>query len=99
MKSLIFIGLNMADAYLTKTALAMGAIELNPIGVLWSNMIIKGLLAVAIVIGLYFWGKEKTLMPLCLGMFGICFWNLTMCFIAKVIGYTPLWPQYLMDII
>lgn len=89
----------MADAHLTKTSLAMGAVELNPIGGLWSNMVIKGLLAVAIVVGLYFWGKEKALLPLCLGMIAICFWNLAMCFMAKAISYAPLWTQSLMDMI
>jgi len=92
MKSLIFIGLNVADAYLTKTALALGAAELNPIGVLWTNMVIKGLVALAIVIGLYFWGKEKLLLPLCLVMFGICCWNLAVSFTLEVVSHAPLWP-------
>ena len=82
-----FIGLNILDAYLTKMALATGASELNPLTVFFgSDMIFKGLLATAIVIGLYFWGKEKLLPLLCLGMFGVCLWNLAVCFLLKVGG-------------
>jgi hypothetical protein len=98
MKGLMFIGLNVADAYLTKTALAMGAIELNPLGVFWSSMLIKGLIAAAIVVGLYFWGKERALSPLCLAMFGICCWNLAMCFIGQMAGCVPPGFQYLAGI-
>ena len=77
-----FILLNVIDAYLTKEALAMGAVELNPVGMLWGNMVAKGLIAVAIVAGLYFWKKEKLLLPLSLGMAAICFWNFAMCFMG-----------------
>lgn len=90
MKGPIFIGLNVADAYLTKIALTLGAIELNPIGVFWASMVIKGLVALAVVVGLYFWGKEKLLLPLCLAMFGICCWNLAVCFTLEVVGHAPL---------
>lgn len=86
----------MADAYLTKTALALGATELNPMGVLWTSMVTKGLVASAIVIGLHFWGKEKLILPLCLAMFGVCCWNLAVCFTLEVASHAPLWPQYLM---
>ena len=91
MKGLVFIGLNVSDAYLTKTALPLGAVELNPIGVLWGNMAIKGIVAAAIVVGLYAWGKQSTIWLLCLGMFGICFWNLAMCFSLQVYSQAPLW--------
>jgi len=77
MKELAFIGLNIADAWLTKTALAMGAIELMPLAKYFgSSMLWKGLLAGAIVAGLYYWGKEKLLLPLCLGVAAVCLWNL-----------------------
>jgi len=77
-----FILLNVIDAYLTKEALGMGAVELNPIGMLWGNMVVKGLIAVAIVAGLYFCKKEKLLIPLSLGIFGVCLWNFAMCFMT-----------------
>ena len=91
MKGLVFIGLNVADAYLTKAALLMGAVELNPIGALWGNMLIKGIVAAAIVVGLYVWGKQSTLWLLCLGMFGICCWNAAMCFPLQAYSQAPLW--------
>jgi len=77
-----FILLNVVDAYLTKEALAMGAVELNPVGMLWGNMVAKGLIAVVIVAGLYFCKEGKLLFPLSLGMLGICFWNFAMCFMG-----------------
>ena len=90
-KGLIFIGLNVADAHLTKIALSLGAVELNPVGALWSDLVIKGLVAAAIVVGLYAWGKEKLLWFLCLGMLGICSWNLATWFTAQVYSQAPLW--------
>lgn len=77
-----FILLNIIDAYLTKEALGMGAVELNPIGMFWGDMIVKGLIAVAIVAGLCFCKAEKLLLPLSLGMLAICFWNFAMCFMG-----------------
>jgi len=77
-----FILLNVVDAYLTEEALAMGAVELNPVGILWGNMVVKGLIAVAIVAALCLCKKEKLLFPLSLGMAAICFWNFAMCFMA-----------------
>ena len=77
-----FILLNIIDAYLTKEALGMGAVELNPIGMFWGDMIVKGLIAVAIVAGLCFCKEEKLLLPLSLGMVAICCWNFAMCFMG-----------------
>ena len=77
-----FILLNIIDAYLTNEALGMGAVELNPIGMFWGNMVVKGLIAVAIVAGLCFCKEEKLLLPLSVGMLGICFWNFAMCFMG-----------------
>ncbi|MBN2186638.1 MAG: hypothetical protein JW732_04215 [Dehalococcoidia bacterium] len=91
MKGLIFIGLNVADAYLTKMSLQLGAIELNPLGALWSNMVIKAIAATAIVIGLCVWRKQSTLGPLYLVMFGICSWSLVMCFTLQVYNQAFLW--------
>lgn len=77
MMGLTFIGINILDAYLTKTALAMGAVELMPLArIFGSSMLWRGLIAGVIVVGLYYWHKEKLLLPLCLGMAGICLWNL-----------------------
>jgi len=84
MKGLAFIGLNIADALLTKEAMSMGAVELMPLArIFGSSMIWKGLIAAVIVAGLYYWGKQKSLLPLCLGMVGVCLWNFLVCFIVK----------------
>jgi len=77
-----FILLNIIDAYLTKEALGMGAVELNPIGMFWGDMVVKGLIAVVIVAGLCFCKQEKLLLPLSLGMVAICCWNCAMCFMG-----------------
>lgn len=74
-----FIVLNVIDACLTKEALAMGAIELNPVGMFWSSVITKGFVALVIVVGLCLFKKERLLLPLSLAMVGICFWNFAMC--------------------
>ena len=77
-----FILLNVVDAYFTEEALGMGAVELNPVGMFWGNMVVKGLVAVAIVVGLCLCKKGRLLLPLSLGMVAICFWNFAMCFMA-----------------
>lgn len=83
MSVLAFIGLNVLDAYLTKVALTLGASEVNPLAALFgSDLLVKGFLAAAIVVGLYLWGKEKLLLPLCLAMSGVCLWNLALCVIG-----------------
>lgn len=84
MKEIAFIGLNVLDAWLTKVALAMGAVELMPLARIFGVSILwKGLMAAAIVAGLYYWNKERLLLPLSIAMIGICSWNLLVCFVAK----------------
>jgi len=77
-----FIFLNVVDAYLTKEALGMGAVELNPVGMFWGDMVVKGLIAGVVVVGLCFCKEEKLLLPLSLGMVAICCWNFAMCFMG-----------------
>jgi hypothetical protein len=92
--AIAFVVLNVLDAHLTKEALAMGAMELNPIAILWANMVAKGLAAVAIVAGLYFFKKQELLLPLSVGMLGICFWNFIMSFVL-IAGGALLQPELL----
>jgi hypothetical protein len=74
--AMTFVALNIADAYLTKVGIAAGAIELNPLMTsLGSNMLIKGIIAVALVGALYFLGKERILWLLNFGLLGIILWN------------------------
>jgi hypothetical protein len=76
MPAVTFVALNIADAYLTKVGIAAGAIELNPLMTsLGSSMLIKGIIALALVSTLYFFGKERILWLLNLGLLGIILWN------------------------
>lgn len=82
---IIFIGLNLCDAYLTKTALSMGATELNPLLTTWgSSLIAKGLVATGIVLILYFFNKEKLLWVVNMVLLGLVLWNFGMCVVSKV---------------
>jgi hypothetical protein len=76
MQSATFIILNVIDAYLTKVALAVGAVEVNPLMMsLGSNMMAKGLIAMALVFILYSFRKERVLWPLNFMLFGLILWN------------------------
>lgn len=76
MQAAMFITLNIMDAYLTKLALAIGAVEVNPLMTsIGSSMITKGLIAVALVFILYYFEKERALWPLNLMLFGLVLWN------------------------
>ena len=82
---IIFIGLNVCDAYLTKVALSMGAAELNPLTTTWgSDLIAKGLVAAGVVLILYAFQKEKLLWAVNMLFLGVVLWNLAVCMIIKV---------------
>ena len=67
----------MADAWLTRTSLTMGATELNPLATSFGmNMLAKCLIAVAVVLVLYRFGKEKLLWYANFAFIGIVLWNL-----------------------
>ncbi len=86
MDKILFVGLNMADAWLTKGALNLGAIELNPVTVGWgSNVIAKGTIAIIVILALYWFYKEKLLRPLNFVLFGVVLWNLATNMILRVI--------------
>jgi len=73
--SLLFIGLNISDAWLTKQVLVMGWQEANPVVSSYgTNMVIKGFLALAIVILLVRFGKTKLLWVLNVCWLGLVFW-------------------------
>jgi hypothetical protein len=76
MPAVVFVALNIADAYLTRISLMSGAIEINPIMTsIGSSMISKGLIGVAVALALYFFGKERMLWLLNIALFGILLWN------------------------
>ena len=81
----LFIGLNITDAYLTKMSLAAGAVEFNPLlTYIGSSIIIKGLLAAALVFILYYFGKERVLRSLNFMLFGLVLWNLAIYWIVTL---------------
>ena len=85
MNNIIFIGLNLADSYLTRIALGMGAVELNPITSFYgSNILVKGLIALGVVLALYWFRKEKLLWGLNFPLFGVVVWNLAMVLILSL---------------
>lgn len=73
----VFIGLNILDAWLTGLALRAGNYELNPfLGMRFgSNMLVKGLISAGIVVALVLFKRDRLLKPLSLGMSLICTWN------------------------
>jgi hypothetical protein len=89
MQAAMFITLNIMDAYLTKLALAIGAVEVNPLMTsIGSSMITKGLIAVALVFILYYFEKERALWPLNFMLFGIVLWNSATYWIVTLHGST-----------
>ena len=73
---LVFVGLNLADAWLTKQLIAIGSWEGNPIVASYGdNMLIKGVLALAIVLILARFGRLKLLWVLNVAILAVVFWN------------------------
>jgi hypothetical protein len=86
MPAIIFVLLNVTDAYLTKMSLAAGAVEINPLMAgIGSNLLFKGLIAIALVLALYYFGKERILWLLNFALFGIVMWNSATCLIVKLL--------------
>ena len=72
-----FIVLNVLDAYLTGTAIALGSSEMNPVVTgFGSSILLKGLISVAIVIALLLLKREKLLKLLTIGMLCVSLWNI-----------------------
>jgi hypothetical protein len=87
MPAAMFITLNILDAYLTKTALAVGAAEFNPVVTPFgSSLLAKGLIAMAVVFVLYYFGKERALCPLNLALLAVVLWNAAIC---CMVTFTP----------
>jgi hypothetical protein len=73
----VFVGLNILDAWLTRVALGLGSQELNLfLGVRFgSSMLVKGLIAAGIVLALVLFKRDRLLRLLNVGMVVICAWN------------------------
>lgn len=75
---ILFVSLVFADGFLTRSLLAMGAVEANPNPfVLWSveHLWVRILVAVVIVALLRFLGKGHLVGWLCFACLCICIWN------------------------
>ena len=71
-----FVGLNLADAWVTKQLLAHGGAEANAmVATYGSNMLIKGFMALAIVLFLVGLGKVKLLWALNICMAVVVLWS------------------------
>jgi hypothetical protein len=87
----VFVGLNVADALLTQYLLGVGGTELNLVphfylGLGSNNLIlVKGLLPVAVVIALMWFGKARLLRVLNWGMVAVLFLNV-ICVLAYLAG-------------
>lgn len=72
----------MADVLLTKQALIMGAVELNPLGELASNPALRGIVALIAVSYLSNW----TIWMASILTFGVCVWNLGVIMRLDILG-------------
>ena len=80
MAAITFIVFNLIDASITRVALTIGATEANPLlTVTGGNILVKGLVAAAVVLILYWLQKEKVLRPLNFVFFAIILWNSAVC--------------------
>ena len=73
---LMFVGLNLADAWVTEQLLAHGGGEANAIvSAYGSNMLIKGFIALAIVVTMVRLDKAKLLKVLNICMAAVVLWT------------------------
>lgn len=81
--ALLFVVLNIADAWLTREVLAIGWQEVNPVvNPYGTNIVIKGFLALAIVLLLVRFGKPELLRVL-----NVCWLVLVFWLAAGVLGF------------
>lgn len=74
--AIAFVGLNLADAWLTKQLITAGGGEVNPlVSPYGSNLLIKGFLASAIALLLVRSGKSKLLLVLNWCMVAVVLWT------------------------
>lgn len=73
---IVFVGLNVADAWLTREHLAIGNYEGNPLVAGYGSVVwFKGLLALVLLIVLLGFGKGKLLWVLNAFMVAVVLWN------------------------
>ena len=85
--NVLFVGLNLLDAWLTKQAFALGEVELNPVVSFFGygdNLLLKGLLALVIALILWSLGKSYLSWYLNVLMLGVIWWNLAVLTLLTV---------------
>lgn len=86
MPAALFVTLNVVDAFLTKAALSVGAVEFNPIMTsIGGSMLAKGGLAISLAFLLYYFRQQRVLWLLNIVLFGVVLWNLSVCFIMHCV--------------
>jgi hypothetical protein len=78
---LIFLGLNLADAYISKVGLTLGATEANPSWLaqtFGANLAVRAVYALVVLAFLYYRGREDSLWGLNLLVFGVVIWDFLM---------------------
>lgn len=87
MPAALFVTLNVVDAYLTKTALSVGAVEFNPVmAAVGSSIIAKGAIAIALAFLLYYFRQRRALWILNGFLICVVLWNLAICFLMDSIS-------------
>jgi hypothetical protein len=82
MPAALFVTLNVVDAFLTKTAISVGAVEFNPVmASVGSSIIAKGAIAVALAFLLYYYRQKRALWILNAFLVCVVLWNLAICFL------------------
>ena len=80
MPAALFVTLNVVDAFLTKTALSVGAVEFNPVmAAVGSSMLAKGAIAIALAFLLYYFRQRRALWLLNGFLFCVILWNICIC--------------------
>ena len=91
---LLFVWLNVADAYLTRVAIGAGfGIEgnLSPVAqALGSNVLAKALLSVLAILLMRWLNKNWCLWLANLVMLGVVVWNAEVCFAMAMASVTPM---------
>ena len=85
--SVLFVALNLVDAWLTKQAFALGETELNPVVSYFGygdNLVMKGLLALAIALVFWRFGKSHLFRYLNILMLLVVFWNSAVLTLLKI---------------
>lgn len=85
--SALFVSLNLLDAWLTKQAFALGETELNPVVRHFGygdNLLLKGLLALAVALILWRFGKTRLFLYLNIAMVAVIFWNTAVITVLRI---------------